>query len=107
MDDHPAHDAREAPQHVIERDEAVGKNYAFDRRVRDVPLVPERDVLEGGLAIASNQARQADDLLAPNRIPLVGHRRRALLPLRERLLHLADFRLLQAAYLEGELLERR
>ena len=42
----PADDAREAAEHVIERDEAVGQDDALDRRVRDVALVPERDVLE-------------------------------------------------------------
>ena len=52
-------------------------------------------------------ARQADDLLAADRVALVRHRRRALLPLGERLLDLADFGLLQAANLERELLERR
>ncbi len=102
----PAHDAREAPQHVIERDEAVGQNDPLDRRMRDVALVPERDVLERRLAVAAKQPRQADDLLAADRIALVRHRRRALLALGERLLHLADFGLLQPADFERELLER-
>ena len=44
--DHARDDPREAAQHVIERDEAVGQDDALDRRVRDVALVPERDVLE-------------------------------------------------------------
>ena len=52
------------------------------------------------------QPRQADDLLAADRVALVRHRRRALLALGERLLHLADLGLLQAANLERELLER-
>ena len=103
----PAHDAREAAQHVIERDEAVGQDHALDRRVRDVALVPERDVLERRVAVAAKQPREADDLLAADRIALVRHRRRALLPLGERLLDLADLGLLQAADLERELLERR
>ena len=42
----PVDDPREAPQHVVERDEAVGQDDALDRRVRDVALVPQRDVLE-------------------------------------------------------------
>ena len=53
------------------------------------------------------QARQADDLLAADRIPLVRHRRRALLALRKRLLDFADLGLLQSANLERELLQRR
>ena len=108
IDDHAGDDAREPPQHVIERDEAVGQDHALDRRMRDVALVPERDVLEARrLALARTQPRQADDLLAADRIALVRHRRRALLPLGERLLDLADLGLLQAADLERELLERR
>ena len=103
----PAHDPGEAPQHVIERDEAVGQDDALDRRVRDVALVPERDVLERRVAVAADEPRQADDLLAADRIALVGHRRRALLALGERLLDLADLGLLQPADLERELLERR
>ena len=103
----PRHDPREAPQHVIERDEAVRQDDALDRRVRDVALVPERDVLERGHRVAAQQPRQADDLLAADRVALVRHRRRALLALAERLLDLADLGLLQAADLERELLERR
>ena len=102
----PATIAREAPQHVVERDEAVGQDDPLDRRVRDVALVPERDVLEGRHEVAAQHARQAHDLLAADRVALVRHRRRALLPLVERLLDLADLGLLQAADLEGELLER-
>ena len=103
----PGDDAREAAQHVIERDEAVGQDHALDRRVRDVALVPERDVLERRHGVAAQQPRQADDLLAADRVALVRHRRRALLALGERLLDLADLGLLQAADLERELLERR
>ena len=43
----------------------------------------------------------------PIGLRLCGIARRALLPLRERLLDFADLRLLQAANLERELLERR
>ena len=57
--------------------------------------------------LAANEPRQADDLLAPDRVALVRHRRRALLALGERLLDLADLGLLEAADLERELLERR
>ena len=105
--DEALHDAREPPQHVIERDEAVRKNHALDRRVRDVALVPERDVLERRVRVAPQQPREAGNLLAADGIALVRHRRRALLPLAERLLHLADFGFLQPAHFERELLERR
>ena len=104
---HPGDDAREAPQHVVEGDEAVGQDDALDRRVRDVALVPQRVVLERGPGVGAQQPRQADDLLAADRVALVRHGRRALLPLGERLLDLADLGLLQAADLERALLERR
>ena len=102
-----ADDPREAAQHVVEGDEAVGQDHALDRRVRDVALVPERDVLERRQRVAAEQPREADDLLAADRVALVRHRRRALLARRERLLDLADLGLLQPADLERELLERR
>ena len=56
--------------------------------------------------LARTSARQADDLLAANRVALVRHRRGALLALGERLLDLADLGLLQAANRQRELLER-
>jgi hypothetical protein len=70
-------------------------------------LVPERDVLERRRGVGADEPREADDLLAPNRVALVRHRRRTLLPLAERLLDFADLRLLQPADFERELLERR
>ena len=91
---------------MVERDEAVGQNHALDGGVGDVALVPQRDVLERRLTVAANEPREPDDLLATDRVALVRHRRRALLAVGERLLDFADFRLLQAADLERELLER-
>ena len=58
-------------------------------------------VLKGGARVRAHEPRQADDLLASDRVPLVRHGRRALLPLGKRFLHLADLGLLQAADLEG------
>ena len=68
--------------------------------------MPQRDVLERGLTVATNDPRQPDDLLATDGVALVWHRRRALLAAGERLLDFPDFRLLQPADLERELLER-
>src|SRR3954470_21358396 len=75
--------------------------------MRDVALVPQRDVLERRLAVGADQTGEPDDLLAPDWIALVRHGGRALLPFGERLFDLADLGLLQAADLERELLERR
>ena len=55
----PRHDAAEPPQHVIERDEAVGQDDTLDRRVRDIALVPERHVLEGGHGVGAHQPCQS------------------------------------------------
>src|SRR5262245_8273838 len=107
VDDHAARDPGEPAQHVVERDEAVRQDHALHRRMRDVALVPQRDVLERRVGVAAQQPRQPADLLAADRVALVRHRRRALLSLRERLLDLADLGLLQAADFQGELLQRR
>ena len=106
MHRHPPHDAREAAQHVIERDEAVRQNDPLDRRMGNIAFVPQGDVLEGRLGVGPNQAREPDDLLAPDRIAFVRHRRRALLPFAERLLELADLGFLEPAHLQCEFLER-
>ena len=107
VDDHAAHDAREAPQHVIERDEAVGQDDALDRRVRDVALVPERDVLERRVALPRSSRARPTICSQPIGLRLCGIADEPFWPLRERLLDLADLGLLQAANLERELLERR
>ena len=39
-------------QQVVGQDGGVGKDDALDRRVGDVPLVPQRHILESGLSIA-------------------------------------------------------
>jgi len=58
IDHHARDDACEAAQHVIEGDEAVRQDHAFDRRMRDVALVPERVVLEPRDRIAAQQPRE-------------------------------------------------
>src|SRR6266542_308743 len=75
--------------------------------MRDVALVPERDVLERRHRVRANQPGESRDLLAADRVALMWHRGRAFLSLAERLLDFADLGLLQAANLERELLERR
>src|SRR5207237_8369694 len=70
-------------------------------------LVPERDVLEPHDRGAAEHACEAADALGDDGVPLVRHRRRALLPAAERLLHLRNLRARQMADLECELVERR
>ena len=75
--------------------------------MRDVALVPERDVLEPDDRRAAHDAREPADALGDDGVPLVRHRRRALLPAAERLLHLGDLGAREMPDLERELVERR
>ena len=58
-------------------------------------------------ACAAHDAREPADALRDDRVALVRHRRRALLALAERLLHLGDLGAREMADLERELVERR
>src|SRR6185369_3581738 len=90
---------------MVEGDEAVGKDDALDRGMRNVALVPERVVLECGTGICAQQSRKAHNLFAANRIPLVRHRRGTFLALRERFFDLANLGFLETTNLERALLE--
>src|ERR687897_1135901 len=68
--------------------------------------MPQRDVLEPGLRVGAQQPRDARDALRDDRVPLMRHRRRALLGARpERLLDLAYLGALEVPDLGGEALE--
>src|ERR1700675_2527161 len=76
--------------------------------MRDVPLVPERNVFERGLQVGAQHAGQAAHLARFDRVALVRHRARALLlALAERLLRFAYLGALEVADLERERLDRR
>ena len=79
VDDHPAHDPQREVLHVVEQDRRVGQDHALGARVRDVALVPQRDVLDARLGVAAQHAREAGDALGRDRVALVRHRARALL----------------------------
>ena len=99
---------RELHEHVVGERARVGEDHPLDRRVRDVALVPQRDVLEPGAEVPAQHPRQPAELLALHRVALVRHRRGALLlPGPERLLHLAHLGALQVADLRRELLDAR
>ena len=105
MHDQAVDEAGGAAQHEVGERGRVGRDHALDRRVRDVALVPQRHVLERRHGVAAQQARQARQVLAQDRVLLVRHRRGALLPLAERLLRLADLGALPVADLDRELLD--
>ena len=105
-DDQPVDQAGHPDQHVVEQDRRVGQDDPLGRAVADVPLVPQRLVLERGQGVAAEQPGQPRDPLGQDRVALVGHRARALLAGPERLLELADLRVLEVADLGREPLQR-
>ena len=107
MHDQPVDDPAEAVEHVVEREERVRNHDPLRRGVRDVALVPERDVLQADDRGAANYAREPGDPLGDLGVPLVRHRRRALHPGCERLLDLAHLRAGEVPDLGREPIERR
>jgi hypothetical protein len=59
VDDHAADDADRDVVEVVEQDRRVGKDHALGAGVRDVALVPQRDVLDGGRRVAAQRSRDA------------------------------------------------
>ena len=74
--------------------------------MRNISLVPECDILKSGHRVRPNEPGQTRNLLAPDGVPLVRHRRRPLLPSPERFLDFANLRLLESSNLKCELFER-
>jgi len=68
--------------------------------------VPERDVLEADEGAGADDPGEPADPLGDDRVPLVRHRRRALLAAAERLLHLAHLGAREMPDLESEGVER-
>src|SRR5436190_6131047 len=105
-DDQTLDEPGEAVEHVVEGKECVGDDHPLGRRVRDVPLVPERDVLEPDGGGRPNDPREAADALRNDGVLLVRHRGGTFLPATERLLDFRHFRAGEVSDLERELLER-
>ena len=104
-DDEALDQPGEPGEHVVECEERVRDYDTLGRRVRDVALVPESDVLEADSGSRADDAREPTDPLGDHRVPLVRHRRGALLAAAERLLDLGDLRACQVANLGRERLE--
>ncbi len=96
-----------AVEREVERHGRVRSDHAFDRGVRNVALVPERNVLQGRGHVAAHHAGEAGDVLAQHGIALVGHGGRALLPFGEGLLRFQNLGALQVADLDREALQGR
>jgi hypothetical protein len=71
--DEPLHQPREPIEHVIDGEKGVGHDDPLRRRVRDVALVPERDVLEADHGGCADNSREPADALRYDRVALVGH----------------------------------
>src|ERR1700743_3008797 len=74
--------------------------------MRNVPLMPQRDVFIGSLRVGAHHAGEAADLLSRNRIAFMRHGGGALLLFRKELFGFAHFSTLQVANLDGDLVER-
>ena len=105
-DDETFQQPGEAVEHVVDGEERIRQDDALGRGVRDVPLVPEGDVLEPDDRVSADDAREPADAFGDDRVALVRHRGRALLAAAERLLHLAHLRAGEMPQLEGEPLQR-
>ena len=105
MDHEPIHNLLCAREREIERDCCVGRNEAFDRRMRDVALVPQRHVLQRRDNVTAHDARESRDVLRQNRISLVRHGGRTLLPFRKEFLCFEHFRTLQVTDFRRQPLE--
>ena len=90
-------------EEIVGEDGGVGEDDALGGGVGDVALVPEGDVLEGDLGVGADDAGEAADLLAGDRVPFMRHGRRALLLFAEELLGLADLGALEMTDFGGDL----
>ena len=107
IDEQLVDDAGQPGEREIERDRRVRADEPLDRRVRDVALVPQRDILQRRRHIAADHAREAGQILGQHRVALVRHRRAALLPGREIFLGLEHLGALQVADFGRQPLDRR
>ena len=74
--------------------------------MRDVALVPQRDVFQRGQGIGADHARLAGKVLGQDRVALVRHRARPLLAGREIFFRLEHFGALEVANLDRQPLDR-
>src|SRR5690242_5438394 len=75
--------------------------------MRDVALVPERDVFESDETIGANDSRHAADALRDDRIAFVRHCARTLLSFSKTFLRFAYFGALPVPNVQSKLLQRR
>src|SRR5438034_2862598 len=69
IDDEALDDPAKAVEHEVEGEEGVGDDDPLRRGMRDVALVPERNVLQPDQRHGADDARQAADALGHLRVP--------------------------------------
>ena len=106
INDQLVDDAGQADQREVEGDGGIGSDDPLHRGVRDIALVPQRHVLEGGDHRGAHDASQPGEVLRQHGVALVWHCRGALLAGPEALLDLADLGSLQVADLGRQTLHR-
>ena len=101
--DHQVPDqAVEATQGEIQCHRGIRGDVALNRGVGDVTLMPQGHVFQGRDAERAYVAGLAGQVFRQDRVALVGHGRRALLPLAEELLRLQHLGALHMAHLDGD-----
>ena len=106
-DDQAVHHPRHVGEHEVQQPGGVGEDDALGRRMRDVPFVPERDVLQGRPGRAPGSTR-ASPLMRSHTtgFRLCGMALEPFWPVGERLLHLAHLGAGQVADLGGDAVQR-
>ena len=106
--DHQVFDqARQTPQGKIEGDGGVGGNIAFNRRMGDIPFVPQSDIFQRRQALGTNITRLTGEIFRQNRVALVGHGARTLLAFTEKFFDFENFGALQMSNLHRNTLHGR
>ena len=107
IDEQTVDEVVEPREHVIDKDGAVGNDDPLDRRMADVPLVPQGNVLHGRERVCPDDAGKTGKILGRDGVPLVRHGGRSLLAFGEILLRLEHLGPLQMAKLDGKFFDRR
>ena len=94
-------------EHVVKADEAVSQCHALGAGMADVAFVPQGHVIKRHLSVRLHNTRKTAHAFHRDGVALMGHGRRTLLTLLERLFRLDDIGLLQQAHLHGNRLQRR
>ena len=94
-------------QHVVDQDRRVRQDHTLDAAVRDVALMPKRNIFVRREHVGAHQPGQPANLLARHRIALVRHGGTAALLAAKMFFRLAHFGALQMPDFQRNFFERR